>query len=61
MRCSMGLEDVLTFVKLLNKFRDVERKLVFAKENRRENDAEHSYQWRWLHGTLFMIKNWIWM
>ena len=40
----MTLQKLLNFVKITADFRGVERKVALKKANRRENDAEHSYQ-----------------
>ena len=37
------LENILTFAKLLNKFRNVERMILIKGSDRKENDSEHSY------------------
>lgn len=39
-----GIQDILTFSNLLNKFRELERVQTVPNSNRRENDVEHSYQ-----------------
>lgn len=38
------MEELLKFVELTQEFKAVRRAIVMAKENRSENDAEHSYQ-----------------
>ncbi len=38
------LENILRFVDLLNRYRNVERGVFVNKQNRLENDVEHSYQ-----------------
>ncbi len=38
------MDELLKFVKLTQEFRAVKRKIALPKENREENDAEHSYQ-----------------
>ena len=40
----MEIEKLLTFLKILLKFRDVYRNIKIPGEDPRENDAEHSYQ-----------------
>jgi putative hydrolase of HD superfamily len=40
----LELPNVINFVKLLNKFRDIERVIHSNGGDRRENDVEHSYQ-----------------
>ena len=37
------LEKILTFTKLLNEFRNVERMILIKGSDRKENDSEHSY------------------
>lgn len=38
------MEELLKFVELTQEFKGVRRKIILPKENREENDAEHSYQ-----------------
>lgn len=38
------MNQLLKFVQLTQEFKGVRRKLLIAKENREENDAEHSFQ-----------------
>jgi len=38
------MDELLRFVKLTQEFKAVRRMVILAKENREENDAEHSYQ-----------------
>lgn len=40
----MNLSRILEFNKLLITFREVERQVMVAKKDQKENDAEHSYQ-----------------
>lgn len=40
----MDLSRILEFNKLLITFREVERQVMVAKKDQKENDAEHSYQ-----------------
>ncbi len=40
----MNLQKLLSFVKLTQNFRDVEREIVFKKSGNKENDVEHSFQ-----------------
>jgi putative hydrolases of HD superfamily len=39
-----SLQDILNFVELTEKFRKIERDIKFSKEQRFENDVEHSFQ-----------------
>lgn len=39
-----GSDQLLQFVRLIHRFDHVERRIYFPGEERRENDAEHSYQ-----------------
>ena len=41
---NLNLAKVLKFTTFLNKFRDIERSILIKNSNRKENDAEHSYQ-----------------
>lgn len=38
------MDNLLRFIKLTQEFKAVKRKVILAKEDREENDAEHSYQ-----------------
>ncbi len=38
------LEDILKFVRLINEFQAVKRRIFISTESRYENDVEHSYQ-----------------
>ncbi len=39
-----NLQKLLSFIKLTQDFRNIERQVIFKKTNQRENDIEHSYQ-----------------
>lgn len=40
----MSIEQLLSFTKFLNQFREVERSIYYSDSPRRENDAEHCWQ-----------------
>lgn len=44
MKNKISLKKVIDFVELLNRYRQVKRVVMVNKENRWENDIEHSYQ-----------------
>jgi len=53
----LELPNVINFVKLLNKFRDIERVIHSNGGDRRENDVEHSYQLAMLSWYIVSTNN----
>ncbi len=52
-----NLNQILDFVRLLNKFREVERVIHANGGDRFENDAEHSYQLSMLAWYIISTNN----
>lgn len=41
---NLSLSKIIEFTNFINKFREIERVILIKNNNRKENDAEHSYQ-----------------